>query len=70
MLEPPHTAEYCDDIKREKLAIHGPVRIGIGLFYLTPALLFFLLAALVSAELATGWPEEGGIFVWVKNGLG
>lgn len=39
-------------------------------FILLPALLFFLPAALVSAELATGWPEEGGVFVWVKNALG
>ncbi|MCP5505430.1 MAG: amino acid permease [Chlamydiales bacterium] len=39
-------------------------------FILLPALFFFLPAALVSAELATGWPEEGGVFVWVKNALG
>ncbi len=31
---------------------------------------FFIPAALVSAELATGWPHQGGIFVWVKEALG
>ncbi len=34
------------------------------------ALIFFIPVALVSAELATGWPEEGGIFVWVKEAFG
>jgi len=39
-------------------------------FYIVAALLFFIPSALVSAELATGWPERGGIFVWVKEALG
>ncbi|MEN9344394.1 MAG: hypothetical protein RLZZ453_1181 [Chlamydiota bacterium] len=33
-------------------------------------LLFFLPVSLVSAELATGWPEEGGVFAWVKAAFG
>lgn len=36
-------------------------------FGLVAALFFFLPTALVSTELATGWPKEGGIFVWVKE---
>ena len=40
------------------------------LLILIPTIFFFLPAALVSAELATGWPEEGGVFVWVKEALG
>ena len=39
-------------------------------FILLPALLFFLPTALGSAELATGWPEKGGIFIWVKEAFG
>jgi glutamate:GABA antiporter len=35
----------------------------IGLFFLIPC-------ALVSAELATGWPKSGGIYIWVREGLG
>lgn len=35
----------------------------VGLFFLIPC-------ALVSAELATGWPKSGGIYVWVREGLG
>ena len=35
------------------------------------ALVMFLLpASLVSAELATGWPQTGGVYVWVKQAFG
>ncbi|MDX8431654.1 MAG: amino acid permease [Candidatus Algichlamydia australiensis] len=39
-------------------------------FLIMGALLFFVPVSLVSAELATGWPEHGGIFAWVKEALG
>ena len=39
-------------------------------FGLVAALCFFIPAALVSAELATGWSKEGGIYVWVKEAFG
>ncbi len=35
----------------------------VGLFFLIPC-------ALISAELATGWPKQGGIYAWVREGLG
>jgi putative glutamate/gamma-aminobutyrate antiporter len=42
-----------------------------SLFFLgIAALCFFIPIALVSAELATGWPESGGVFVWVKEAFG
>lgn len=42
-----------------------------ALFYLVlSAVLFFIPVSLVSAELATGWPRLGGIFVWVKEAFG
>ncbi|MFA5250023.1 MAG: APC family permease, partial [Parachlamydiales bacterium] len=42
-----------------------------SLFYYALALLvFFLPVALISAELATGWSEKGGVYVWVKEALG
>jgi amino acid transporter len=34
------------------------------------SIIFFIPGALVSAELATGWPELGGIAVWVKEAFG
>lgn len=39
-------------------------------YYLLAVVFFFLPASLVSAELATGWPERGGVFIWVKEALG
>ncbi|MFH1309502.1 MAG: amino acid permease, partial [Candidatus Omnitrophota bacterium] len=40
-------------------------------FYLGFAMLIFLVpTSLVSAELATGWPEGGGVYRWVKEAFG
>ncbi len=39
-------------------------------YFLVVALLFLIPCALVSAELATGWPKTGGVYVWVREGLG
>lgn len=39
-------------------------------FLLVAAICFFIPVALVSAELATGWPEAGGVFVWIKEAFG
>lgn len=39
-------------------------------YYLFAAIGFFIPSALVSAELASGWPKQGGVFAWVKEALG
>jgi putative glutamate/gamma-aminobutyrate antiporter len=39
-------------------------------FLLMGALLFFLPVALITAELATGWPRLGGVYAWVKEAFG
>lgn len=39
-------------------------------FFALAALLFFIPVSMVSAELATGWPKTGGVFVWVKEAFG
>lgn len=49
------------------LAKNGP---GIILILGLAALLFFIPIALVCAELASGWPKEGGIYAWVKEAFG
>ncbi len=36
-------------------------------FIVIAAITFLVPTALVSAELATGWPEEGGVYIWVKE---
>lgn len=41
------------------------------IFYFILGALFFLIpTALVSAELASGWAKQGGIYIWVKQAYG
>lgn len=39
-------------------------------YYVFAALVFLVPVSLVAAELATGWPEKGGIFRWVGEAFG
>jgi putative glutamate/gamma-aminobutyrate antiporter len=39
-------------------------------YFLIVAFLFLIPCALISAELATGWPKSGGVYIWVKEALG
>jgi len=39
-------------------------------YYALAAICFFIPSALVSAELATGWPKNGGIYIWVREAFG
>lgn len=42
-----------------------------SIFFLSIAsLVFFIPTAMISAELATGWPQRGGVYIWVKEALG
>lgn len=42
-----------------------------AIFYFLIVGIFFLMpCALVSAELATGWPKSGGIYIWVRAAFG
>lgn len=51
-----------------------PITAEYGLssafYFLVASLLFFIPVSLVSAELATGWPERGGVVIWVKEAFG
>lgn len=38
--------------------------------YIVAALCFFIPTALITAELATTWPEKGGMYAWVKLAFG
>lgn len=44
--------------------------LAIVFFLIFAAIVFLIPVSLVSAELATGWPKEGGIYAWVKEALG
>jgi len=39
-------------------------------FFIIVGLGFLVPCALVSAELATGWPKDGGIYIWVREAFG
>lgn len=39
-------------------------------WYLLGTLAFLIPCALVGAELATGWPKEGGVYAWVQEAYG
>lgn len=43
---------------------------SVVFFYLMAAIFFLIPAALMSAELATGWPSRGGVYTWVKEAFG
>ncbi len=38
--------------------------------YIVVAIVFLVPSALISAELATGWPADGGVYVWVREAFG
>jgi len=40
------------------------------IFFLIVGIGFLVPCALVSAELATGWPKSGGIYIWVREAFG
>lgn len=42
---------------------------AVSLFALV-AIAFLIPTALISAELATGWPKGGGVYIWVREALG
>lgn len=39
-------------------------------FFFIVALFFLIPSALISAELATGWPKVGGVYIWIREALG
>jgi len=45
---------------------------GLSMFFylIFAGLVFLIPTSLVSAELATGWPEGGGVYKWVKEAFG
>lgn len=47
-------------------------KLGLSLvsYYLVAAVVFFIPVALVAAELATAYPETGGIYIWVREAFG
>lgn len=53
-----------DSIKN--LAVNAQYGSSLLVYYLVAILTFFIPSALVTAELATAWPETGGAYIWVR----
>ena len=49
------------------MAVYGWSCIG---WYIMGAVMFLIPISLAGAELATGWPKSGGVYVWVREALG
>jgi len=49
------------------MAAYGTAAI---FYYILAALIFFIPSAFMCAELATGWPKTGGLYVWVREAWG
>ncbi|MCH9626428.1 MAG: Glutamate/gamma-aminobutyrate antiporter [Chlamydiales bacterium] len=57
-------------VSLRNLPLTAEYGLGSIFFYCISALCFMVPYALVSAELASGWPKAGGIYVWVREALG
>jgi putative glutamate/gamma-aminobutyrate antiporter len=44
--------------------------LGAVFYFLIVAFMFLVPCSLISAELATGWPKSGGVYVWIREALG
>jgi glutamate:GABA antiporter len=52
------------------LPIAAAYGTSLVFYYLLAAVIFFIPTALVAAELATAWPQTGGIYIWVREAFG
>ena len=46
------------------------VKWELIVFAILAVIMYLIPAILTSSELATGWPEDGGVYVWVKKAFG
>ncbi len=44
--------------------------LSLVFFYLVAACFFFIPSGLISAELGTGWPHTGGLYIWIREAFG
>lgn len=44
--------------------------LSLLFYYALAALFFFIPSGLVAAELGTGWPHTGGLYVWIREAFG
>ncbi len=52
------------------LSISAEYGLSLVFFYLVALVGFFIPITMIAAELATGWPKIGGIYVWTREAFG
>lgn len=52
------------------LPISAKLGLSLVSYYIVAAFIFFIPVALVAAELATAYPNTGGIYIWVREAFG
>lgn len=52
------------------LAVSAEYGLALVFFYALAAIMFYIPIVLVAAELATGWPQTGGAYIWVREAFG
>jgi len=57
-------------ISLRNLPLTASYGLGSVFFYVVAGIAFLIPTALVAAELATTWPETGGLYAWVKEAFG
>ncbi len=57
-------------ISLRNLPLTASYGLGSVFFYVIAGLTFLIPTALVAAELATTWPETGGLYAWISEAFG
>jgi len=60
----------CAIVVLDTVAASAAIGMQTFFWYFITLFLFFLQYGLVTAELGSTWPSEGGIYVWVKEAYG
>lgn len=52
------------------LPISAQYGYSLLFYYLLAAIIFFIPTALAAAELASAWPQTGGVYIWIREAFG
>ncbi len=52
------------------LPISAEYGLSLVFYYVLGAILFMIPSALAAAEMSTGWPKAGGVYIWVREAFG
>ena len=60
----------CAILTIDSLATAASMGVAWFTWWVITMVVFFVPYGLVTAELGAAWPGEGGVYVWVREGLG